>query len=93
MGNQITIEPTEFINVRSGEKTFGFRLYDDYGQTYDNTWDSILDDDMEILKKVMKSDDAFVSDAISFIRENEKGIDIGGEWYDWEQIKHIIGEE
>ena len=50
MSNRICIEPTEFKNVRSGTVSYGYRAYDDYGNTYDNNWDAIPDDDLEVLK-------------------------------------------
>jgi hypothetical protein len=34
MSNQITIQPTKFVNVRSGSSTLGVRVYDNYGQIH-----------------------------------------------------------
>ena len=90
MSNKVTIQPTVFLNHGTNEKTFGVRVYDDYGQTYDNSWDSIPDDDMDILSKVAESDDDMISTMIDFIKENQKGILIGNQWYDWNEIKDII---
>jgi hypothetical protein len=84
------IEPTEFINTRTGDRTYGVRVYDDYFATYDNTWDSIPDDDMEILKTVLKMDGTEIQDMFNNVQENEKGIGIGDNWYDWDEIKDII---
>ena len=50
MSNRLVIEPTEFKNISDGVISYGVRVYDDYGQSYDNTWDKIPKDDMEILK-------------------------------------------
>jgi hypothetical protein len=90
MSNKVTIEPTKFVNIRSGSETVGFRMYDDYAQVYNNTWDSIPDDDMDLLKLVVTDDSVEVRDMLLFIKENEKGICIGDEFYDWEQIKKYL---
>jgi len=90
MGNRVTIEPTKFENVRSGESTYGVRVYDDHAQSYDNNWESIPDDDLEVLKLVTYCSDEAISAMMSFVQENEKGIEIGDTWYEWEQIKSIF---
>lgn len=91
MSDRATIEPTEFQNQRTGSKTFGVRVYDGYGQTYDNTWDSIPDDDMDVLDKVKESDDEVIVAILDFVQEHKKSIDIGGEVYQWAQIKYLWG--
>ena len=56
----ITIEPIKFEDQRIKNVTFGYRLYNDYGTIYDNIWESIFDDNLEVLSKVMDSDDTQV---------------------------------
>jgi hypothetical protein len=92
MANRGTIQPTKFENVRTGHIDFGVRVYDDEGQTYDNTWDSIPDDDLEVLELVLKSKDDTIVGILGFIQEYEKGIYIGEVWYTWDQIKHLFKE-
>lgn len=53
----LNIEPTIFENFRTGEKSFGVRVFDEYGQDYDNTWESIPDDDKDIFDLVMENKD------------------------------------
>lgn len=89
--NRVTIEPTKFHNQRSGEITFGFRMYDDEGQSYDNTWESIPDDDLEVLDKVMQSDDFQVIGMLDFLLEHGLGLNIGNIFYAWDNIKHLWG--
>ena len=88
--SNITIQPTKFVNVRTGENTLGVRVYDDYGQSYDNTWESIPDDDHEILKIIIKSDDKVVRGMMEFLQEDQKSIDIGGAYYSWDEIKYLF---
>lgn len=90
MSNRAAIVTTKFINVKEGNNSVGFRVYDDYMQTYDNTWEDIPDNDMDVLKRVMGSDDNKIVDLFDSMRENKKGIEIDGTWYDWEEIKDII---
>jgi len=88
----ITIEPTIFINARTSKKTYGVRVYDEYGKSYDNTWDKIPTNDMDVLEKVItESDDPDIHTSIEFIKENKEGVNIGGENYNWHEIKDILG--
>lgn len=91
MSNRLTIEPTEFKDVRSGNITYGVRVYDDYDQKYDNNWESIPDDDMEILAKTLNSDG--MSDFFELVKAEEKGLYIGDQWYDFEEIQKILEEQ
>jgi len=90
MSNQVTIEPTKFENVRSGSVTKGYRMYDDYGATYCNQWDSIPDDDLAVLAKVLEDVDNTGEGMLESVEEHESGISIGGEYYEWDQIKHLF---
>lgn len=91
MSNRLTIEPTEFKDVRSGNITYGVRVYDDYDQKYDNNWESIPDDDMEVLSKTLNSDG--MSDFFELVKAEEKGLYIGDQWYDFEEIQKILEEQ
>ncbi len=91
--NRVTIEPTIFVNARSEHKSQGVRVYDNYAQTYCNTWDSIPDDDLEVLKLVAKMDDENVKAMLEHLIEEEKGVEIGGEFYAWEVIRPILVPE
>lgn len=91
MSERATIAPTEFYNTRLGIKTYGVRVYDGYGQTYDNTWESIPDDDMDVLSKCMESEDDVIVAILDFLQEHGESIDIGGEVYQWAQVKYLWG--
>ena len=85
----VTIQPTEFTNVRSGEVTYGVRVYDDQGQAYDDIWDDIPDDDMDVLHRVLESEDHDIVEMLEFVAEHKKGIHIGEEWYKWNEIESV----
>jgi hypothetical protein len=98
MSNRLTIEPTEFKNVRTGLITLGVRMYDDYDGEYVNSWDSIPDTDLEVIAKVFQewSNNEYnegTAEMLSFIVENENGLYVGDQWYTWEQIKSLIPNE
>ena len=90
MANRVNIEPTKFEDVRFGSVTFGVRVYDDYAQAYDNTWENVPADDMEVLKRVLNLDDVVISEMMSFTKEMENGLYISDNWYDWEEIKAVF---
>jgi len=90
MSNRICVEPTKFEDVRNGTSTFGFRAYDDYAQTYNNTLESIPDDDLEFLRVAIEHGDNIFGDIIDFCIEQERGLYIADIWYDWEKVKPIL---
>jgi hypothetical protein len=90
--NKVTIQPTIFENHPQGTKTFGYRMYDDYGQTYLNTWESIPDDDIDILTMIIDSEDEIEVAMINHLLDRCQGLFIGDEWYEWDQIKHLFDE-
>jgi hypothetical protein len=85
--NNVTIQPCKFENVRTGEVTYGIRIYDGNGCSYDNTWDAIPDDDLEVLQLVRENQDGQTEAMLDFLQERQQGCHIGDEWYEWEQIK------
>ncbi len=93
MSNKITIEPTKFENVRTGVITYGYRAYDNYDQAYGNTFDSIPDDDLDFLSQVNENADQNTSEMLCFVKENQCGLFIGSEWYDYEDIKETLEEK
>lgn len=97
MSNRVSIQPTKFTNINNGVEsdiTYGVRVYDDYGNAYCNTWDSIPLDDMELLKKVVEdmTDDNTVA-MLDFIVSDGKGLYIGSNWYEREEVASIIQGE
>lgn len=90
MTNYITIHPTEFFDVRTGEKSLGFRVYDDYASSYCNICESLPDDDLEFISMVLEYADDNIRIMLDHVREHELGIFVGDEFYEWEQIKHLF---
>jgi hypothetical protein len=91
MSNHVMLTATTFINhAEGGTKTYGYRLYDDYGQTYNNTLEKI-DDDLELLAAVVRDEPAGYM--FDYMNENKRGLSINGTWYDYEEIEHLIGDK
>lgn len=89
MSSSITLTGCEFKDV-GGEASFGFRIADDYEKTYDNFGEALIKDDLELLKYAVECADEKSEAMFEFMNENEKGIEINGSWYDYEQVKDII---
>lgn len=91
--NRVTIEPTEFTNVRTGQTSRGFRAWDDEDQSYDNSWDEIPTSDEAFLKKVFKeSYDKNVGNMLDFCRQYKQGIFVGVNYFPWEKIETLLAE-
>ena len=95
MSSKVTFQPCEFRDVRIGDKHFGCRIFDNYGSTYTNTWDSIPDDDLDVVQKCIEDFDG-VDDSHPFVGmvnhviENKCGVCVGDEWYGFDKIKHLF---
>jgi len=90
--NQVCIQTTEFKNIPQGTVTKGFRIYDNEGCHYDNTWETIPENDLDVLTMVAQGHTIHdpISDMLDFVAENELPIIINDERYEWEQIKDIL---
>lgn len=90
MSNKVIIEPTEFKNTRTGIISYGYIIYNDSDRSYDNTLDSIPENDLELLKLVLESNDIVIDELIADVFDCETGLYFGSTYYEFEQIKHII---
>jgi len=90
--------PTSFTDIRTGEISLGYRLYDDYESTYCNIMNlndptyQIPNDDLEFLNDAMEylKGDNISKNMISDLKENQLGIFIGPTWYDYDKIKDYL---
>lgn len=87
--NRPCLQATKFVNHPQGTVTHGWRFYDYYGQCYDNTLDSLPDDDLELLSIVTETKDETAVAMLNYLQENESGLYIGDEWYNWCDIKQM----
>ena len=83
----ITLEATNFDAHILGTKSYGFRIYDEYSKAYDNNSESPIFDDIDLLKYALTVDETFSKMMLDYVKKNEQGIIINGQWYDWDEIK------
>ncbi len=91
MQNSINLIPCEFKDVRTGEVTHGFRMYDDYSKTYCNIMEGQIDNDLEFFREVVTNySDEIVEGFIDILKTEECDLFIGDECYSSSQIKKIL---
>ena len=88
--NRPTLLSTTFVDM-SVETSYGYRLFDDYGQTYCNIGSYLIEDDLELLQFAMENSDDYSRTLFKFLIEDQKGLNINNSWYDFDEIKHILG--
>jgi len=89
--NMIHIEPTKFTYIKSGIESFGVIIFDNNKAVYDNTWPSIPESDMEVLREA--SGNCLTQgqvDIFDNMEQNELDCYIGENLYSWEKIKDIV---
>ncbi len=95
MSNLISIQATRFTDISSGEKSYGYRIYDDYDSAYSNllSKEEASGNDLDLLKLVAENENSAVSSMLEYVRNNENGIQINDTQYDWEEICEILTAE
>jgi hypothetical protein len=92
MSNRVEIVTCEFHNVfgtrKTGEVTKGYRIYDDYGMTYGNTWESMPEDDGDILRAIRDEADQAADTMIDFALEH--GLSINGNFHESEEVQKML---
>jgi|CXWL01.1.fsa_nt_gi hypothetical protein len=91
MSAKVNLVATEFKSYLG--VTYGFRLYDDYGQTYANNIDaaewSVLDD-MKLLQFALENTNENSDSIFDNVRDMGEGITINGNYYDHEEIQQYL---
>ena len=92
MSNRVEIVTCEFQNVigtqKTGEVTKGYRIYDGYGMTYGNAWESMPEDDGDILRAINAEADQDTSEMISYALEH--GLSINGNFHESEEVQKML---
>lgn len=81
MSNRATIQRTVFVDFQTDEKSFGYRIYDDHGQSYCNVMEEA---DLKLGAEdfLRKAQDTFDETANSiFDSALDNGIYIDSDWY------------
>lgn len=91
MSNQVNIDPCIFTNPWIKSKTYGYKWYDNYSSGYCTNFDSIPKTPIKFLEKVLTNEcDENFDTLINFIVDNEMGINIGGNWLDYNEIANLL---
>ena len=95
MSNRATLTATEFKGPKRDD--FGWRLHDDYGNAFDDSWDAGQSGDLALLTAVLEDRrELGIGEVAECILEEvetqQNGMYINGTWYDWEEIKDLFGE-
>jgi hypothetical protein len=95
MSNTVGIQPTIFEDLPNGEKSYGFRIYDDYDCDYNNlwNWEDLGLAPLELLKKVRREASERTQALLDFVVQDQRGIYLAGIWYTWEEISETLEEE
>jgi hypothetical protein len=70
--------------------TYGFRMYDEYDQCYDDNSESPIEDDLDLLRYALTVDCDKVREMLSYLKENREGMNINNVWYDWDEIAAVF---
>lgn len=93
MSNRAILTAMKF-EALSGDVCYGYTLSDQYALDYDNNAEHMIEDDLDLLRYAIKNAGTGGSEILDSMTDNEKGIQINDQWYDWDEIKAIMeGDE
>ena len=92
MSNQVMLEKVEVKGTASKESEIGFRFYDDDVNILHFPLGGVPDYDVDLLEMVVKDwkEDIEVDILIDHLITNQKGLEINGNWYDYDDVKHVL---
>lgn len=93
MSNRAILTAMKF-EALSGDVCYGYTLSDQYALDFDNNAEAMIEDDLDLLRYALKNAGNGGDEILDSVRDNEKGILINDNWYDWNEIKSIMeGDE
>jgi hypothetical protein len=97
MSNRANIIQQTTIEKHSGRESKEVVVSDDYGMgviDLEGRSDTFYDNDLELLKMVIHiiTEDGLesINHVLINVQDNERGMNIEGTWYDWDEIKDIL---
>lgn len=97
MSNSVNLTRTKFIDLKSGEEHFGYRIFDDYSMGYSMfssekaEVDCSLNDDKQFLINAFTGAPSEIIELVLAARD-EYGLNIDGIYYDTETISDWLEE-
>jgi len=81
---------TKFTEVFGEKKeTWGVKVFDDFGQTYEDGFETMPYEGVDILEVLMDSDNHMVVTIIHNLFTLNSGVWVDGEHLQWDEIKHL----
>lgn len=82
MTNELNIDPVEVTNTRTGDKSTGVFVYDNYGRTFLDDIDKIPDDDIDLIKLILEGEwDEATEDMFADTVNEDRPIYVGAKRY------------
>jgi hypothetical protein len=91
MSNKASLLATSFEDCTG--KSYGFRMYDDYAQTYCNSMEgnTLKIPPLELLDLIISEySDEIIDDIIMSIWETNSGMYINDDWYEYKDLKETL---
>lgn len=94
MSNRAVLVATKFTTLHDNAETLGFRIYDEYGMEYANTFEvgDDLENDTSLLHHAKNVCTDVGQDIIDFSIEGN-GMEINGTWYESEEVGAMLNDE
>ncbi len=90
MKGKVHLVSTKFSNLKGEKATFGFRIFCEDSQDYDNLCKMPISDDMDILRYAyvnhIKSGDE-TAKMLNDVAEKKNGMKINSTWYPWAELE------
>lgn len=89
MSNQVILNSMEFKDI-NGHVSYGYTISDNEDQDFNNSAKYMIEDDIKLLEYVVSDCGDSAQNILDFVKENEKGMLINDNWYDWNEIKETL---
>lgn len=89
MSNQVILNSMEFKGINN-HVSYGYTISDNEDQDFDSYAEHFIEDDMDLLRYAVANCGSSAQEILDSVVENEKGILINDNWYDWDQIKEVM---
>lgn len=92
MNNILNLNAAKF-EYFNGDIHYGYTISDDYDMSFDINAEDMIEDDTALIKYVISTADSSTNDMLEHMIGEEKGLNINGCWYDWDEIKDLFKED
>ena len=92
MVNEVFFITTKFTDVKSGLESYGYRAFDYSGQTYNDNWPALPENDTTFLYMMVDEakNNPDVDSMFQYLSEYELGCTVNGTKYSYEEIRVFL---